>query len=174
MKFAQRRDYYAGALIMLLGAGAAIVGSRYNIGSLTRMGPGFFPTILGILLAVIGVLIAGSASYGAKSDAVETAMRPDWRLGSPASAAVIFAWSGEKKRRIPSRSPAPTSGPEIANSPVRAIFRSDGKSRNRLPGDGSNGGRSHFGPFFTIPSVCCLNANGTVGVPNRRISASHG
>jgi hypothetical protein len=79
MKFAQRRDYYAGALIMLLGAGAAIIGSRYNIGSLTRMGPGFFPTALGILLAVIGVLIAGSASYGAKSDAVETALRPDWR-----------------------------------------------------------------------------------------------
>src|ERR1700680_2382950 len=79
MKFAQRRDYYAGALIMLLGAGAAIVGSRYNIGSLTRMGPGFFPTVLGILLAVIGVLIAGSAAYSAKSDAVETALRPDWR-----------------------------------------------------------------------------------------------
>jgi hypothetical protein len=79
MKFAQRRDYYAGALIMLLGGGAAILGSRYNIGSLTRMGPGFFPTALGILLAVMGVLIAGSASYGPKSGAVETALRPDWR-----------------------------------------------------------------------------------------------
>lgn len=79
MKFAQRRDYYAGALIMLLGAGAAIIGSRYTIGSLTRMGPGFFPTTLGILLAVIGVFIAGSASYGSKPDTVEASLRPDWR-----------------------------------------------------------------------------------------------
>jgi hypothetical protein len=79
MKFAQRRDYYAGALVMLLGAGAAVVGSRYSIGSLTRMGPGFFPTALGILLALIGVLIAGSASYAPKSDAVEATLRPDWR-----------------------------------------------------------------------------------------------
>jgi hypothetical protein len=79
MKFAQRRDYYAGALIMLLGAGAAIIGSRYTIGGLTHMGPGFFPTALGILLAFIGVLIAGSASYGSRPDAAETAQRPDWR-----------------------------------------------------------------------------------------------
>ena len=79
MKFAQRRDYYAGALIMLLGAGAATIGSRYTIGSLTHMGPGFFPTVLGILLAFIGVLIAGSASFGSRSDAVEAALRPDWR-----------------------------------------------------------------------------------------------
>jgi len=79
MKLAQRRDYYAGALVMLLGAGAAVVGSRYEIGSLTRMGPGFFPTALGILLAFIGVLIAGSASYSAGPSAVEASLRPDWR-----------------------------------------------------------------------------------------------
>lgn len=64
---------------MLLGAGAAVVGSRYEIGSLTRMGPGFFPTVLGVLLAFIGVLIAGSASYGADADKAEASVRPDWR-----------------------------------------------------------------------------------------------
>lgn len=64
---------------MLLGAGAAVIGSRYSIGSLTRMGPGFFPTALGILLAFTGVLIAGSASYGSAPGATEAAIRPDWR-----------------------------------------------------------------------------------------------
>jgi len=79
MKLAQRRDYYAGALVMLLGAGAAVMGSRYQIGSLTSMGPGFFPTALGILLAFLGALIAGTASYGSPSNAPDTTMRPDWR-----------------------------------------------------------------------------------------------
>lgn len=80
MKFSQQRDYYAGALVMLLGAGAAVVGSRYELGSLRRMGPGFFPTVLGILLAFIGVLIAGSASLKAEPTShEEPSLRPDWR-----------------------------------------------------------------------------------------------
>lgn len=64
---------------MLLGAGAAVLGSRYQVGSLTHMGPGFFPTALGILLAFIGVLIAGTASHGSSSGAPNATTRPDWR-----------------------------------------------------------------------------------------------
>lgn len=78
MRLSQQRDYYAGALVMLLGAGAAVIGSHYEIGSLRRMGPGFFPTALGILLALIGVVIAGTASLAPANDA-EHAPRPDWR-----------------------------------------------------------------------------------------------
>lgn len=81
MSFAHRRDYYAGALMMLIGGGTAIVGSQYQMGSLTRMGPGFFPTALGILLAILGIAIAGSAAYtGAPKDGGEAALtKPDWR-----------------------------------------------------------------------------------------------
>ncbi len=80
MRLVNRRDYYAGALMMMLGAGATIVGSRYEIGSLTRMGPGFFPTALGILLAFIGVLIAGTAAYGGDAGTAEApTSHPDWR-----------------------------------------------------------------------------------------------
>lgn len=56
-----KRDYYAGALMMLLGLGASLEGQRYGIGTLTRMGPGFFPVALGIIMIFLGVLIAGSA-----------------------------------------------------------------------------------------------------------------
>jgi len=52
------RDYYAGALVGAIGLGAAILGARYQIGTLTNMGPGFMPTALGILLAILGVAIA--------------------------------------------------------------------------------------------------------------------
>jgi putative tricarboxylic transport membrane protein len=58
-KFAWKRDYYAGGLMVLLGVGAAVTGSGYKFGSLARMGPGFMPVVLGVVLAFIGILIAG-------------------------------------------------------------------------------------------------------------------
>jgi putative Ca2+/H+ antiporter (TMEM165/GDT1 family) len=80
MSFMHRRDYYAGALMVLVGGGAAAVGSHYQMGSLTRMGPGFFPTALGVLLAALGVIIAGSAAYAPGPTTAEApAPRPDWR-----------------------------------------------------------------------------------------------
>jgi len=80
MSLLHRRDYYAGALMMLIGGGAAYVASHYRMGSLTSMGPGYFPTLLGVALAVIGIIIAGSAAYApAPASAEAPAPRPDWR-----------------------------------------------------------------------------------------------
>jgi hypothetical protein len=47
--------------MLLLGVGAAVTGSGYKLGSLAKMGPGFMPVMLGIVLAFLGVLIAGTA-----------------------------------------------------------------------------------------------------------------
>ncbi len=52
------RDYYAGALMLVIGSAVAWQGFGYNVGSLTRMGPGFFPVALGVLLAALGIAIA--------------------------------------------------------------------------------------------------------------------
>lgn len=82
MSFSHRRDYYAGALMVLVGGGAAIVGSQYQIGGLTHMGPGYFPTALGIILAIIGIIIAGSAAFTPAPAPVTgeaPAVKPDWR-----------------------------------------------------------------------------------------------
>ncbi len=80
MNFSYRRDYYAGALMVLVGGGAAYVGSHYQMGSLTSMGPGYFPTVLGIILAIIGIIIAGGAAYTpAPAEGEAPAPRPDWR-----------------------------------------------------------------------------------------------
>ena len=51
-------DYLAGALMVLIGAGAVYVCSHYRMGTLTSMGPGFFPTLLGVLLILLGIAIA--------------------------------------------------------------------------------------------------------------------
>lgn len=55
------KDYYGGALIILIGLVCAYGGSRYPIGTIQRMGPGFFPTAIGVLLAAVGLMIALSA-----------------------------------------------------------------------------------------------------------------
>jgi hypothetical protein len=60
-RFKLKRDYQAGGLMLLLGVGAAVTGSGYKLGSLAKMGPGFMPVMLGIVLAFLGVLIAGTA-----------------------------------------------------------------------------------------------------------------
>ena len=54
------RDYrdVAGGLVLIL-LGVAVSGyafSQYDLGTLRRMGPGMFPTILGIALALLGLL----------------------------------------------------------------------------------------------------------------------
>ena len=51
------KDFWAGLLFIGLGVLAITVGSRYALGSAARMGPGYFPRILGILLLVLGALI---------------------------------------------------------------------------------------------------------------------
>ena len=42
-KTINRKDYYGGALMVLIGLGAIYGGSDYHIGTLSHMGPGFFP-----------------------------------------------------------------------------------------------------------------------------------
>jgi uncharacterized membrane protein YhdT len=67
-KLTLKRDYYAGALMLLLGVGAAATGSGYKFGTLARMGPGFMPVVLGVVLAFLGILIAGTALASSEPD----------------------------------------------------------------------------------------------------------
>jgi hypothetical protein len=60
MSTAKKRDYYAGALVAMIGAGAAFQGSTYGVGSLAQMGSGFFPTMIGVGMILIGAAIAAS------------------------------------------------------------------------------------------------------------------
>jgi hypothetical protein len=52
-----KRDFYAGGLMTLLGAGVTSNALSYNTGTLMHMGPGMFPFLLGVVLTFIGVMI---------------------------------------------------------------------------------------------------------------------
>jgi hypothetical protein len=52
------KDFWAGVLFIALGVFTLIVGSNYTLGTAARMGPGYFPRILGMLQIVLGLIIA--------------------------------------------------------------------------------------------------------------------
>jgi hypothetical protein len=52
------KDFWSAVMFILFGALFIIWSAEYQFGSTQRMGPGYFPTILGILLVVLGILVA--------------------------------------------------------------------------------------------------------------------
>jgi hypothetical protein len=59
-------DVLAGLMFIGFGAAAVVLGRDYPMGSAMRMGPGYFPTILGALLSLLGlaILLRGLVSRG--------------------------------------------------------------------------------------------------------------
>jgi hypothetical protein len=52
-----QKDFFCGLMFMAVGVAFAWGASTYNVGNGARMGPGYFPLMLGILLAVIGAAV---------------------------------------------------------------------------------------------------------------------
>jgi hypothetical protein len=50
------RDFFAGLMYAAVGIGAIMVAQDYTMGTPVRMGPGYFPTLLGGFLTLIGVV----------------------------------------------------------------------------------------------------------------------
>lgn len=50
------KDFYAGLMYAAVGAGAVLIARGYNLGTSVRMGPGYFPTVLGGLLILVGAI----------------------------------------------------------------------------------------------------------------------
>ena len=52
------KDFYAGVLFMSFGLAALVIARSYPLGTAARMGPGYFPRVLGILLLGLGALLS--------------------------------------------------------------------------------------------------------------------
>jgi hypothetical protein len=57
MKIKSQKDFYSGLMFMAVGIAFGWGATNYNIGSGARMGPGYFPLLLGVLLAGLGAFI---------------------------------------------------------------------------------------------------------------------
>ena len=91
-----KRDYldlWGGALLALCGlAVAAYSVASYDFGELRRIGPGFFPTMLGVLLAGLGVVIAVPAALR-RGEAAEIALK---EAGFVLLGVLVFALTVER------------------------------------------------------------------------------
>ena len=57
MGIKSQKDFFSGLMFMIVGIAFAWGATNYKIGDSARMGPGYFPLMLGVLLAVLGAVI---------------------------------------------------------------------------------------------------------------------
>ena len=50
----KNKDFWAGLMLIGIGAAAMFIARDYRFGSASRMGPGFFPTLLSMILIAFG------------------------------------------------------------------------------------------------------------------------
>ena len=61
MSIKSQKDFFSGVMFMVVGIAFAWGSTNYTIGDGARMGPGYFPLALGVILTVLGVAIAFKA-----------------------------------------------------------------------------------------------------------------
>jgi len=61
MRIKSQKDFWSGLLFLGVGIAFAWGATNYTIGEGARMGPGYFPLMLGILLSLIGLFIVFEA-----------------------------------------------------------------------------------------------------------------
>jgi hypothetical protein len=61
MKIKSQQDFFAGLMFMVAGIAFAWGATKYTIGEGARMGPGYFPLMLGVVLAALGAFIVFEA-----------------------------------------------------------------------------------------------------------------
>jgi hypothetical protein len=57
LRLKSEKDFYSGLMFMAVGIAFAIGASHYKLGDGARMGPAYFPIILGVLLTLIGIAV---------------------------------------------------------------------------------------------------------------------
>jgi hypothetical protein len=90
-----RRDSIAGAIFVAFGSAFSVIAAGYPLGTAMRMGPGYFPTLLGIALTGIGALILFSGLRGhssniqtAEADTIQS--QHPWRPALLISASILL------------------------------------------------------------------------------------
>ena len=69
MRIRSQKDFASGLMFILVGFGFSWVARGYSMGTAAKMGPGYFPFWLGIVLALLGVLVLwGSLSSKSEED----------------------------------------------------------------------------------------------------------
>jgi hypothetical protein len=81
------KDVLAGSVFIVFGLAFAVVSLTYDVGTPLRMGPGYFPLVLGGILVILGLLIIAKGFAAGEGEAI--GMIP-WRPAILIVAAFVF------------------------------------------------------------------------------------
>jgi hypothetical protein len=70
LRVTRSQDFWTGCAFVAFGAATAALAQFYPLGSAARMGPGYFPTVLGLLLCGIGLALLIKALAGAGGEEI--------------------------------------------------------------------------------------------------------
>lgn len=77
------REFISGLIFFAIGMAAFLAGNRYEVGTASEMGPGYFPSLIGLILIAFGAISVFSAL---RSNEVA---EPDWIGLKPFIAIVV-------------------------------------------------------------------------------------
>ena len=75
LEFRNNRDFWAGVMLIVTGAGSVIIARNYTFGTSLRMGPGYFPSVLGGGLVLFGLYLVVAGLQAQRKDG-----RASWSL----------------------------------------------------------------------------------------------
>jgi hypothetical protein len=82
LRIKSQKDFFAGLMFTVVGIAFAWGATNYTVGNGARMGPGYFPLMLGILLAILGASSSSSALVVETEDGERSAPGPGSRWAS--------------------------------------------------------------------------------------------
>lgn len=90
MRVRNTKDFYAGLIFIFFSVVALVEALSYAMGVARRAGPGYFPTILGSILALLGVLLSVRGLLGGRGEGIKVgSLRPPLLI---CGAALAFAF----------------------------------------------------------------------------------
>lgn len=70
------KDFFSGLFFLLFGIAVMYIARDYDFGTARRMGPGYFPTMLGGLLIFFALLLIGRSFFGQHDPVDKLALKP--------------------------------------------------------------------------------------------------
>jgi hypothetical protein len=92
------KDFWTGLIYIFFGLSAVLLATDYGMGTAIKMGPGYFPIVLGALLTLIGIIAVGRSFVGQGASAggrLDLPVRPPRSTSWPRHSAAL-AGDGER------------------------------------------------------------------------------
>jgi Tripartite tricarboxylate transporter TctB family len=88
LKIRNQRDFGAGIMYLIIGLFFTIVATNYPMGTAAKMGPGYFPFFLGILMTILGLIVAIKALSA--TAAIEAIPKFNWKVIAQITGSVVL------------------------------------------------------------------------------------